>query len=258
MRIDSGKAGELTWMYEGNAPLDRYKTNSISMKLKGAHLEKKDLGILDLIVNSNWERPIYFNNTSLNSFNLDIRQHVVQEGLTYRLAPVRNPGGGMLVNADVMYENIINRFNYRGLDDPDVYYTEDYRSFVLNHRSAFNSLAQTYLNQGNMERAKEVLLKCIEFMPDEGVPYDIFSVQQISLLLAVGERDIAVDIAEKVGYRADDWLEYATRTNILLNDPYSYQIRVQALSLISRAFRSSGESELAAEYEVIFNKYYNR
>ena len=167
------------------------------MKLKGGHLEKKDLAILDLIVNSNWSRPIYFNNTSLNSFNLDIRQHVVQEGLTYRLAPIKNPSGNMTVNADLMFDNIVNKFHYRGLDDPEVYYTEDYRNFVLNHRSAFNTLATTYLNQGNEERAKEVLIKGLEYMHDDGISYDIFNVQQIGLLMAVGERDLALDIAEK-------------------------------------------------------------
>ena len=228
------------------------------MKLKGGHLEKKDLAILDLIVNSNWSRPIYFNNTSLNSFNLDIRQHVVQEGLTYRLAPIKNPSGNMTVNADLMFDNIVNKFHYRGLDDPEVYYTEDYRNFVLNHRSAFNTLATTYLNQGNEERAKEVLIKGLEYMPDDGISYDIFNVQQIGLLMAVGERDLALDIAEKFGSRAEAWLSYASSNGQLINDPYTYQQRVLGLNEIARAFRAANDSELAAKYEGIFNQYYKQ
>jgi len=258
LRLDSAKVNGLTWIKETSMPLDRLKTNVLSMKLKGSHLEKKDLAILDLIVNSNWSRPIYFNNTSLNAFNLDIKQHVVQEGLTYRLAPIRNPGGNTMVNADLMYENIVNKFEYRGLDDADVYYTEDYRNFVLNHRSAFNTLATAYLNQGKMERAKEVLLKGLEYMPDEGVTYDIFSIQQVSLLLAVGERDWALDIATTYSSRAVEWLDYITKNNQLALNGYSYQQRVLALNEMARAFRAANETELAAEYEAMFNQYYNQ
>jgi|TARA_B110000503_G_scaffold60093_1_gene95613 hypothetical protein len=258
LKLDSNKVKELSWLYEGEMPIGAYQTNNLSMKLKGLHLEKKDLAILDLIVNSNWSRPIYFNNTSLNSFNLDIRQHVVQEGLTYRLAPIKNPSGNMTVNADLMFDNIVNKFHYRGLDDPEVYYTEDYRNFVLNHRSAFNTLATTYLNQGNEERAKEVLIKGLEYMPDDGISYDIFNVQQIGLLMAVGERDLALDIAEKFGSRAEAWLSYASSNGQLINDPYTYQQRVLGLNEIARAFRAANDSELAAKYEGIFNQYYKQ
>ena len=213
---------------------------------------------MDLIVNSNWNRPLYFNNTSLNAFNLDIKQHVIQEGLTYRLAPIRNPGGNKMVNTDLMYENIINKFKYRGLDDANVYYTEDYRNFVLNHRSAFNTLATNYLNQGEIELAKDVLLKGLKYMPDDGVNYDIFSIQQVSLLLAVGERDWALDIAKTYSTRAVEWLDYITNNNQLALNGYSYQQRVLALNEMARAFRAANEKELAAEYEGMFNQYYNQ
>ena len=258
LKLDSVQVNELKWIKETSIPINRLRTNVLSMKLKGSHLEKKDLAILDLIVNSNWSRPMYFNNTSLNAFNLDIKQHVVQEGLTYRLVPIRNPGGNTLVNADLMFENIVNKFEYRGLDDADVYYTEDYRNFVLNHRSAFNTLATAYLNQGEMERAKDVLLKGLEYMPDEGVSYDIFSIQQVSLLLAVGERDWALDIATTYSGRAVEWLDYITKNNQLALNGYSYQQRVLALNEMARAFRAANETELAAEYERMFNQYYNQ
>ena len=63
------------------------------LRIKGRALEKKDLAFLDLLVNSNWERPIYLNNTSIAQLNIDMRSHVVQEGMAYRVLPIRNPAG---------------------------------------------------------------------------------------------------------------------------------------------------------------------
>ena len=113
--------------------------------IKGNHIEKNDLVILDIIATNQWKRPIYFNNTSLQSTNLNLDQYVQMEGNAFRLLPAQNPGGGDFVASDIMYKNLMEKFFYRELDNPNVYYNEDYRSFVLNHRASFHSLAtQTY------------------------------------------------------------------------------------------------------------------
>lgn len=259
LNINQNKISEVDIFPTETSELSRYLTNRLTWRIKGSGLEKKDLAIIDLIVNSDWERPIYFNNTSLNSVNFEIRQHVVQEGLTYRLMPIRHTGSGYLVNDEVMYENLMNKFNFRGLDREDSYFTEDYRNFVTNHRSAFNSLAESYLRKGNQERAREVLLRSLEVMPDHGVPYDIFNVQQISMLLRVDEREKAIEVAEITGNRAGEWLQYLVDQGAnLQSGDYKIQQRLLTLNEITRAFRAANEQELASEYEEIFNRFYNR
>ena len=59
-------------------------SNRMTWSMKGRGLEKKDLAILDLIVNNNWERPIYFNNTSASSVNFNLKEYMVQEGNAFR------------------------------------------------------------------------------------------------------------------------------------------------------------------------------
>ncbi len=248
---------ELSSVPSQTSELSRYMTNRLTWRVKGRGLEKKDLAIIDLIANNNWERPIYFNTTSLRSINMDLNKHVVQEGLTYRLMPIEYPprNGEFLVNLDLMYDNLMNRFNWRGLSDPSTYNTEDYRNFCLNHRSAFNSLAIAYLGKGEFDRAKEVLLKSLEVMPNEVIPYDFFSVQMIDLLMEVGERDLALDISEKVGDRAEQWLAYYTGRESF--DQFEMQRRLLSLSEISRALRSHGENDLAAKYAQVLSTYYS-
>ena len=247
---------ELSSVPSQTSDLSRYLTNRLTWRVKGRGLEKKDLAIIDLIANNNWERPVYFNTTSLRSISMDLNKHVVQEGLTYRLMPIEYPpqNGEFLVNVDLMYDNLMNKFHWRGLSDPSTYNTEDYRNFCLNHRSSFNSLAIALLGRGQADRAKEVMLKSLEVMPNEVIPYDFFSVQMVGLLMEVGERDLAMDISTNVGDRASEWLEY--NADNPSNDQFEMQRRLLSLSEISRSLRQYGENEMAAKYAEVLNTYY--
>ncbi len=230
-------------------------TNRMTWTLKGRALEKKDLAILDLIVNNNWERPIYFNNTSLAGVNLNLRQYMVQEGMAFRLLPVENPNPSeLLVDTDKMYDNMMNNFYWRGLDNPDVYYSEDYKGFILNHRASFNTLAEALLQEGKTEKARQALLKCLEIMPDHAVRYDHFSVQQVGLLLAVGEEEKAKEIAEVMSVRSDEMLTYLFGNGIM--DQLEIQKNLIELSELARAFKSSNLNDLANKYEQLFRKHY--
>lgn len=231
-------------------------TDKMVWTLKGRALEKKDLAILDLIVNNNWERPIYFNNTSLAGVNLNIRQYMVQEGMAFRLLPLENPNQSeLLIDTDKMYDNVMNNFYWRGLDNPEVYYSEDYRNFVLNHRAAFNTLAEALLQEGKTEKAKEVVLTSLKRIPDESIRYDHFNVQQIGMLLAFGEDEKAKTMAELMAQRADEMLTYLFENEI--NDQMELRVNLIQLSEIARAFKASNDDELATKYEQLFRKHYD-
>ncbi|MCV9388975.1 glycosyltransferase family 117 protein [Reichenbachiella ulvae] len=223
--------------------------------MKGGGLEKKDLAILDLIVNNNWERPIYFNNTSASSVNFNIKKYMMQEGNAFRLLPVENPAGNeMMVDTDKMYDNMMNNFHWRELDNPEVYYSEDYRNFVLNHRATFNTLIDALLMEGDTERAKAATMKCLEVMPDEAIRFDHFSVQLVSYLLTLEEDELAIEIAEKIGTRADEMLNYMFEKGI--TERFELQKNLISLSELARSFRSADKNDLAQKYETMFRNYY--
>ncbi len=229
--------------------------NRIDINLKGNGLEKKDLMIIDLIANNNWERPIYLNNTSLASINMDLRPYVAQEGNAYRLMPVRNPNpSDLLVNTEVMYDNLMNNFHWRGLQNPATYNSQDYRNFVLNHRASFFHLAEALYFEGEFEKSKEVMLESLSVMPDEVIPYDHFVVQYINLLLRLDEKETADDIAQKTSSRSDEMLSYYTQNGI--NNSYEVQRNLLTLSEITRAYKANRENEQAEEYEQLFRKHY--
>ena len=245
--------------------------NQMILRIKGRALEKKDLAFLDLLVNTNWERPIYLNNTSISQLKLDMRNYVVQEGLAYRVVPAASQSNrGYPVNTEVMFENVMNKFTWTNLDDPSIYYTQDYLGFVLNSRSTFNTLARDLIDEGDFERASEVLKRCLEVMPHEAVPFDEFSAQQVDLFLeiasyktgsssdfgAIEEAELANYVAENVSEWAIGWIEVYMASPS--SNPFELQRKIIVLNEIARAYRANGDKENAAKYEELFNSYYQR
>ena len=164
---------------------ESFKKDTLFLTLKSNKngLEKKDLAFLDLLQANNWERPIYFNNTSLNGINIDLKRNVVQEGFAYRLMPVLNPNSGSLINTQLMYSNMLNNSHWRELDNENAYFSEDHRGFIMNYRSTFNTLIRNLINDADYEKALEVINKSIELIPDKSIMYDHFSVQLVEFLL---------------------------------------------------------------------------
>lgn len=222
--------------------------------LKGA-LEKKDLALLDFLVTNNWERPIYLNNTSLSQINIDLSPYAVQEGNAYRILPIRNPYRDRehLVNTEKTYDNMINKFKYRGLDDEKLYFSEDYRGFVLNHRSALNDLAQALIDEGQMEKANQVLEFSLTKMPDRVIPFDITAPTLADLLFKVGQKEKAIEIAKLTGDRADEMITY------LIEENYGMSIEVRRnafiLNTLQRTLYENGEMDLGKKYEDALNKH---
>ena len=232
-------------------------TDQMIFTMKRGSLEKNTLMILDLIANNHWERPIYFNHTSLNGIGINLNPYVIQEGNCFRLLPIMNPNPrGEFISDDIMYENVMDKFAFRELDNPHVYYNEQYRNFVLNHRSTFNSLAVGLINDGDKERARLATLKNLEAMPDKAIPYDYTTSQTVGILFELGENEKAKEIGEILAERADNFLTYVEKYDKTFGDEKQKQIVI--LNELANNMRKNGENELADKYEELFRYHYER
>jgi tetratricopeptide (TPR) repeat protein len=233
--------------------MDSLVVSQMVLKVRGNALEKKDLALLDVLLTNNWERPLYVNNTSLEQFNIDLRPYTVVEGNAYRILPVRNPNTRVkLVNTEVSYENIMKKFKFRGLDDPTAYFSEDYRNFVLNHRGAFNEVAEALLAQGEKEKARDIVLYGLEKMPDKGVPYDVSNARNVEVLFEVGEKEKAIEVATVLGKRMDEMAAYYLDKQNYGSDLYNC---IVVLGELQRVLYVYGEADLAKKYEDAYEKY---
>ncbi len=188
----------------------------MNLQVGGNYVTKGTLMLLDLIVSNNWERPIYFNNTSLSTLGLNISEHVVMEGLTYRLLPIRKPDTlrKELVNTDLAMKNYMENFAFRGMNDSNVYLDEEYRRFTSNHRSALNSIALALLDENRMEDAAKLLNFGLTTIPDKAVPYDLSSGQSVPLFFEVGEDEKALEIVDKISKRSLDMIEFYSKNEL--------------------------------------------
>lgn len=225
--------------------------------MKKSYLEKKDLMALDLIASNNWQRPIYFNNTSRQGIGLEFGDYLVQEGNAFRLLPVSNQNKDIdIVNTDIMYDNLMENFYYRELDNPKVYYNEDYRKFALNQRASFNTLTAALINEGNDERAREVALKNLELMPDISLPYDYTSSTTIEYLLVVGEKERAIEMAKVLGQRADEKVGYYIKNDN--NISFELQQNLVILRDLAQTMARYGEIDLAKQFGDALDSYYDQ
>jgi hypothetical protein len=187
----------------------------MNLQVSGNYISKGTLMLIDLIVSNNWERPIYFNNTSLSTIDLNISEHVVMEGLTYRLLPIRKPDAlrEELVNTRIAYKNYMENFAFRGMNDPNTYLDEEYRRFTSNHRSALNSIVMALLDEDRKPEAAKLLNYGLQVMPDKAIPYDISSGQSVPLFFEVEEDEKALEILNTISKRGLDMIELYTETN---------------------------------------------
>ena len=87
--------------------------------------------VLEMLSKADWNRPIY---TSISlgpdcvSF---LRDHLVLEGLAYRVSPTAT---GKLVDVEKLYDNIMHRFRYGGLSTKGIYVDEDIRHMADTHQ----------------------------------------------------------------------------------------------------------------------------
>src|SRR5690606_13981787 len=108
--------------------------------------------------------------------------------------------------------NIMEKFAFRGMDNPDNYFDDEFRRFTSNHRSALNSLTIALLEEYKMELAADIQKLSLEKFPNEAIPYDLANGHSVPLLFEMGEDDLALDIIEKMATRSVQMLHFYEAT----------------------------------------------
>ena len=148
----------------------------IEWTVSGNYLGKNDLMLIDLLANNNWKRPIYFAATAPASSYLNLAPYMQQEGLAYRLVPIKQneqeSQQETRVATDIMYDNFM-KFKWGSMDIKGTYLDNVFlTSCALNIRRSAGTLASVLVDEGKKAKAIKVLDKCMEVTPIENVPFD--------------------------------------------------------------------------------------
>jgi hypothetical protein len=204
-----------------------------------------DQAALDIIVQNaraNWERPVYFANTTSRDGQLDLQPFFQAEGLAYRVVPIRNEAGLQGRVVPELQAERLARFRYTNLDNPDVYYDQNIRRMIDNYRLTFAHAAEQMIVKGEKERAAAVLDSITVNVPFNTIPGDFYSVLSIARVYeALGDNEKmleTVELAEPL--LLDRLAEARTERDI--------QRLQQFIQMIQFSYFKAGEFEKAARF----------
>jgi len=132
-------------------------------------LGKNDLAMLDIIAHNNWKRPIYFCSTMGSDSFFGLEKYFHLEGLTYRLLPLKREKSDQrdpldVAHSDVMYTNVMNKFQLSAFNKAKYLDTESQRVANLTW-NIFNSLASNLAAEDKVDKAKAVMNKALSVLP---------------------------------------------------------------------------------------------
>jgi hypothetical protein len=156
-------------------PLDEtLKSKTITFEVKPTFtmgriraLQIRDQMVLRILQVNSWKRPIYFGVTVPRSSMVGLDKYLKMEGLAYQVMPYRVKKK----DYQKLRENLIDKYQYRGLNDTSVYLNYDILRLMQNYRSAFLELVEGYFNKNEQDKAAFILTKMSEIFPEEHIPY---------------------------------------------------------------------------------------
>ena len=179
------------------------------ISLKGKHvLYKSELMMLEMLANANWERPIYMAITVGSENHLNLTNNFLQEGLAYRITPFDNVKLGRRLDSEKMYDNLMNKFKFGGIDNPDIYLDETVLRMCDTHRRMFVQLATQLIREGKKDKALKALDYCEKVIPSTTVRHDYVmssSKEMAHDYIELGEHAKADNILRQL---ADNAVEY--------------------------------------------------
>lgn len=223
---------------------------------------KGDLAIMDIFATNNWERPIYFSTTVPASQYKGLEKFFIQEGMAYRVAPVKTgtpvPGENGMIDPVVMYDNVINKFTWGNAADPHVYLDENNRRMFSNFRRMFGILGIRLLETGDTLRALEVAAKGLEMVPASKMPNDYFSVGIAETFIRGGKKEDGLKIINEALEYSRSYLQFISGIPVADRFGLEYHISVNMQSLIDiyRMYMRLGMPEQANVLENELNIYY--
>ena len=240
-------------------PTDTVTIGSMTISLEGRKaLYKNEMMVLEMLSHANWNRPIYLS-VSLGSDMLTLfHEHLVLEGLAYRISPAVTK---QQVDVERLYDNVMHRFRYGGLNTPGIYVDEDVRHLANTHQFVLGILIDSLLHQNDTRRALAVCRKWQQEMPPENVPYTDAALAMASCYYQTHHPKQGDEIIGSLLQRSDEWLSWIetitpSRQPGSRYSQYSWlKTMQQALSMAEQFERNEIYHQYISQYEHHFTQY---
>ena len=229
----------------------------ISLKGKRA-IYKSELMMLEMISQANWTRPLYIAMTVGSENYGHLGDNFVQEGLVYRITPFDTKQSGKTVDTERMYNNLMNKFKFGGLDNPDIYLDETVWRMCLTHRRLFSQLAMELIKEGKKDKALKVMEYAEKAIPAKTLPHSMQggSIEMAKAWNILGKPAEAEKIAVAVGNTAKEYMNWylSLNTSRLIQSSRDCMMNLYVLDEVSGILENC-KSQKATEYRAALQTY---
>lgn len=225
------------------------------------YVSRTELAIMDVLVNNKWERPVYFSTTVPSDNYMGLDKYLVSEGFALRLMPVNMPdsAGQGLVDADAIYDQVMNKYVWGNIKNSPYLDPESYRMIGLILNSIYSAPADALLAEGKRDEVKALLNKAFDTLPDriyritDAYSYSFIAEQ----LYEIGESEKANQLIERNVKYLDEQLKYFaaiadTKPNL---EAQNIQYSMFTLNRFATAAEEHGQQELHDRIMAVFNVY---
>ena len=223
-------------------------------------LYKSELMMLEMLANANWERPIYMAITVGTDNQLNMREHFIQEGLTYRFTPFDTEALGATIDSEKMYDNLMNKFKFGGIDKPGIYIDENAMRMCYTHRRTFAQLITQLMKEGKKAKALAALEYAEKMIPAFNVPYDVQNgaLEMAEAYYQLGNNTKADQIIDELANKSVEYLTWylSLDDNHLLMSQREFIMHLSALDMEVKMMEKY-KSKLAGNYTPKVNELYN-
>ena len=223
-------------------------------------LYKSELMMLEMMANANWERPIYMAITVGTDNQLNMREHFIQEGLTYRFTPFDTEALGATIDSEKMYDNLMNKFKFGGIDKPGIYIDENTMRMCYTHRRIFAQLITQLMKEGKKDKALAALEYAEKMIPAFNVPYDVQNgaLEMAEAYYQLGNNTKADQIIDELANKSVEYLTWylSLDDNHLLMSQREFIMHLSALDMEVKMMEKY-KSKLAGNYTPKVNELYN-
>ena len=223
------------------------------------YLNKPEMMVMDMLAHFNWDRPIYFVSPA-SDVDLGLQEYLQLDGFAYRLVPIRTKAEDITsigrIDTDTLYNRYMNKFTWGGLDNPKAFI--DYNNVrtisVIRLRNNFSRLADALSSQGKFDKAQAVMNRCLELTPNDRIPYDGYTILNITSLYRAKANDKANKVlSEYVKITSDNiWYMLNLPQQQKAAEENEMRYNVYLCTQMFSIARSFGQNDLADKLETSF------
>ncbi|MGD1944890.1 MAG: DUF2723 domain-containing protein [Croceivirga sp.] len=240
----------------------------IDIDLPENALTKQRILMLDIIANNDWKRPIYFSGGSFDRAEyLWMKEYLQLDGLVYKLVPIRTENANSFemgrIDSDMMYD-IVKKWEWGNSSDLDIYHDPQTRSQGLSFRSNLARLSEQLIEDGKIDKAKDIIEIAMTNMPFEHYGFYTFTEPFLDGYYKVGEQLKARALFEKLKKVYQEQLTYYSgiprdeqyaKIEDILTNLEAYQRVVFILADNKDLDYSEKESLILKEYIGLFDDF---